>query len=157
GFLSWGVISERLGRLGISPMKTSLFGMAIFSIVQLILISEPISFMVPALVLFAFFGTAGSLSYAGLVYIFPAHLAGRVYTTVNLLVFIVAFTAQWGIGLIINLWPQPAPGQFSAIGYQVAFVTVLSIQLSCFAWIWIAKLIWPQNKYCWRLLKPGDL
>ena len=145
GFLSWGVISERLGHLGISSMKTSLFGMAIFSIMQLILISEPISFMVPALVLFAFFGTAGSLSYAGLVYIFPAHLAGRVYTTVNLLVFIVAFTAQWGIGLIINLWPQPAPGQFSAIGYQVAFTTVLSIQLSCFAWIWIAKLIRPQK------------
>ncbi len=145
GFLSWGVIGERLGRLGISPLKTSLSGMAIFSIVQLIIITEPTSFLVPALVLFAFFGTAGSLSYAGLVHIFPPHLAGRVYTTANLLVFIVAFTAQWGIGLIINLWPQSEPGQFSAIGYQVAFGTVLSIQLLSFVWIGVSKLIWPQK------------
>ena len=145
GFLSWGVIGERLGRFGISPMKISLCGMAVFSAILIVILFEPVGFLFPILILFGFFGTSGSLSYAGIVQHFPAHLSGRVYTTANLLVFVTAFTAQWGIGLIINIWPQTAPGQFSALGYQVAFATVLCLQLSCFAWVWIAKLVWRQK------------
>lgn len=144
GFLSWGVIGDRLGRLGIAPMKISIMGVAIFAVIQMILISEPMSFLLPVLILFGFFGTAGSLSYAGLAQNFPVHLAGRVYTTANLLVFLVAFTGQWGVGLIINQWPQVAEGQFSPVGYQVAFAAVLGVQLLAFLWIGISKLIWPK-------------
>ena len=38
GFLSWGIIGERLGRYGVSSMTISLLGVAIFLIVQLIII-----------------------------------------------------------------------------------------------------------------------
>ena len=144
GFLSWGAIGERLGRLGIAPIKVSMAGIAIFCLVQVTLILEPTSMIVPMMILFGFFGTAGSLSYAGLVQNFSSHLSGRVYTTANLLVFITAFCGQWGIGVIINQWPQVSDGHFSPLGYQVAFAAILSLQLLSFAWIGISKLIWPK-------------
>ncbi len=144
GFLSWGFIGERLGRLGIAPMKVSMTGLAVFCLVQLIIIFEPQGFILPVMVLFGLFGTAGSLSYAGLIQNFPSHLAGRVYTTANLLVFFVAFSWQWGIGVIINQWPQVSDGHFSPAGYQVAFSCVLSVQLLAFAWVGVSKLIWPK-------------
>ena len=89
GFLSWGIIGERLGRYGISPMKISLLGVAVFLIIQLVIIFEPLSFILPILFLFGFFGTAGSSSYVGLIQNFPNHLSGRVFTTANLLIFLV--------------------------------------------------------------------
>jgi hypothetical protein len=145
GFLSWGIIGERLGRYGVSPMKISLIGICIFLITQIIIISEPVSFILPVLVLFGFFGTAGSLSYVGLVHNFPNYLSGRVYTTANLLVFTLAFLCQWGIGLIIDLWPQVGKGHFSQIGYQAAFSAVLFIQIISFLWIGISKMLWRQK------------
>ena len=144
GFLSWGIIGERLGRYGISPMKISLLGVAVFLIIQLVIIFEPLSFILPILFLFGFFGTAGSLSYVGLIQNFPNHLSGRVFTTANLLIFLVAFLGQWGIGLIIDLWPQASEGHFSQIGYQVAFAVVLFVQIISFSWVGISKLLWPQ-------------
>jgi predicted MFS family arabinose efflux permease len=144
GFLFWGIIGERLGHRGITSMKIFLIGVAIFGIVQIVIICEPNSFIIPILMLFGFFGTAGSLSYAGFSQSFPAHLSGRVHTTANLLVFLFAFIGQWGVGIIINLWPPVADGHFSPIGYQVAFATILSVQVIAFLWIGVSRLIWPQ-------------
>ena len=146
GFLSWGIIGERLGRYGFSTMKISLFGVGVFLIVQLTIILEPIGFTMPVVIMFGFFGTAGSLSYAGLIQNFPAHLSGRVYTTANLLVFLLAFLGQWGIGIIIDLWPYTVAGRFSPFGYQISFAVVLFIQIIAFLWIGVSKFIWGQIK-----------
>ena len=43
---------------------------------------------------------------------FPGHLMGRVSTMMNLLVFLLAFSLQWTIGAIINLFPTSADGGF---------------------------------------------
>ena len=142
GFLSWGIIGERLGRYGFAPMKISLIGICLFLVIQIIIILEPVSFILPVLILFGFFGTAGSLSYIGLVQNFPDHLSGRVYTTANLLVFTLAFVGQWGIGLIIDLWPQVGNGYFPQVGYQAAFSVILGIQIISFVWIGISKIFW---------------
>lgn len=142
GFLSWGVIGERLGRYGFAPMKIALIGICLFLVMQIIIILEPISFILPVLILFGFFGTAGSLSYIGLLQNFPNHLSGRVYTTANLLVFTLAFVGQWGIGLIINLWPQVGEGHFPQVGYQAAFSAVLGVQIISFVWVGISKIFW---------------
>jgi hypothetical protein len=100
----------------------------------------------PVVIMFGFFGTAGSLSYAGLIQNFPAHLSGRVYTTANLLVFLLAFLGQWGIGIIIDLWPYTVAGRFSPFGYQISFAVVLFIQIIAFLWIGVSKFIWGQIK-----------
>ena len=146
GFLSWGIIGERLGRYGVSSMTISLLGVAIFLIVQLIIILEPLDFVLPIILMFGFFGTAGSLSYAGLIQNFPNHLSGRVYTTANLLVFLLAFICQWGVGVIIDLLPQTVDGKFSPLGYQISFSVVLFIQVISYLWIAVSKFIWCRLK-----------
>jgi predicted MFS family arabinose efflux permease len=145
GFLSWGIVGERFARIGVSAITVSTAGIVLFCGVQLMLIFELSSFVFPVMILFGIFGTAGSLALTGLAQNFPSHLAGRVYTTVNLLTFIVAFGGQWGIGIIINQWPQVGPGQFSPLGYQVAFGVALCAQLLCMLWIWVSKFIWPEK------------
>ena len=90
--------------------------------------------MIISALLFGFFGTTGIIPYAGLSQRFPPHLAGRVNTGLNLLVFVTAFAGQWGIGAIIDLWPETAAGGYAAPGYRAAFGTMLGIQVLGLAW-----------------------
>ena len=52
----------------------------------------------------------------------------------NLLVFVLAFVGQWGMGAIINRWPGPGGG-YAATGYQLAFGLALAGQL--LTWLWL--------------------
>ena len=139
GFLSWGLIAERLLRFfDVRPMTIAAIGMSGFMVVQALIVVEfPLSH--PALtsmvwMAFGFFGTAGIVPYAALSQAFPAHLAGRVNTALNLLVFVMAFAAQWAIGAVIDLWPQTASGGYAPDGYQVAFAVMLALQVLALAW-----------------------
>jgi hypothetical protein len=91
-------------------------------------------------VLFGFLGTTGIISYAGLSQSFPLHLAGRVNTGVNLLVFITAFSAQWGIGAIINLWPRSHLGGYAPAGYQAGFAMMLCLETISLLWFLAATI-----------------
>ena len=81
----------------------------------------------PRFLFFSFTGSiawVGSLAYAAVSQRFAPRLAGRVNTVLNLFVFLGAFIAQWGIGAIVNLWPQPEAGHFAHDGYTAAFTTI---------------------------------
>jgi hypothetical protein len=84
--------------------------------------------------LFGFFGTAGILPYAVLSQSFPPQLSGRVNTAVNLLVFVTAFMAQWGIGSVIELWTISIGGGYAPAGYRAAFSIMLAAQGLTFLW-----------------------
>jgi hypothetical protein len=81
-----------------------------------------------------FFGTAGSLTYAILPQYFPLALAGRVNTALNSLVFTWAFVVQWGVGLLINLWPTTVVG-YDPRGYRWGFGVFLAVEASAWAWM----------------------
>ena len=133
GFLGMGQLTYRLSRRGIPPLAVAAGGMTLFMLAQLALLLklEP---LLPLWVLFGCFGTAGTLNYAILTQAFPPALAGRVNTALNLLVFVVAFAGQWGMGAIINHWPA-AGGGYAAPGYQLAFGLALAGQLATWAWL----------------------
>ena len=57
-----------------------------------------------------------------------------------------AFSAQWGIGAIINLWPETADGGYAPPGYQAAFTMMLALQLLCLLWFLCAGLIHHRRK-----------
>ncbi len=138
GFILFGTLAERLSRKGIRPMTVAVFGMTGFALVQIPLAFQW-TFSPPLLwVLFGFFGTSGILPYAVLSQSFPSHLAGRVNTALNLLVFVAAFGAQWGIGAIINLWPESAAGGFHPTGYRAGFGILTALQLLAALWYWAA-------------------
>ncbi len=135
GFLFWGAIAERLHKLyGIRPMNVAVFGMTAFIVVQIVLAWQVVAVAVPAWVLFGFFGTVGILPYAALSQAFPPHLAGRVNTGLNLLVFVLAFVGQWLVGWIIDRWPTAADGGYAPEGYRWAFALMVALELVALAW-----------------------
>lgn len=132
GYLLIGNLAWRLSRYGIPPIALAGGGMAVFMVAQLLLALGVTAATLPVWMLFGFFGTAGILPYAVLSQSFPAALAGRVNTAINLLVFVAAFAGQWGIGAIIDLWP--AEGGYDPRGYAAAFWLVLGLQALAFVW-----------------------
>jgi sugar phosphate permease len=146
GFILMGAVAERLSRLGIKPIFVAVAGMAAFMITQSLLILEVTSWARSLWVLFGIFGTTGIIPYAVLSQIFPVYLSGRVNTGVNLLVFICAFAAQWGIGVIINLWPGTAAGGYAPPGYQAGFAMMLCLQLMALLWFFIASILRPEDR-----------
>ena len=133
GFVGMGSIAERLGRRGITPVQVASVAMAIFIVLQIVLLGEPVQMALPVWMAFAFFGTSGIVPYAGLSQHFPVALAGRVNTSLNVLSFAMTFIWQWGIGVIINQWPMVDAG-FDPSGYRAALAVVIAIQLAAAVW-----------------------
>jgi hypothetical protein len=69
---------------------------------------------------------------------FPAHYAGRVSTSSNLVVFSVIFAGQWAIGKIVDQWPRTATG-YSPDGYTWAFGALFILQLAGLLWLALSR------------------
>lgn len=135
GFIFAGGVAERLGRLGIKPVAVAMVTMNTSIALQAALV---FGLPVPPLLIwsaFALFGTSGILVYAGLSQTFPKHLAGRVNTSINLLVFVASFLFQWGVGVVIGLWPATAGGGYEPAAYQAGFGAVLAVQVAAMLWL----------------------
>jgi len=135
GFILAGAVAERLGRLGIKPVAVALVAMTTSMTLQAVIVFDlPVA---PLLVWagYALFGTSGMLVYAGLSQTFPKHLAGRVNTGLNLMVFVASFLFQWGVGLVINLWPTTESGGYEPVAYQAGFGAVLAVQVIAMLWL----------------------
>ncbi|MEE3265919.1 MAG: MFS transporter, partial [SAR324 cluster bacterium] len=89
-------------------------------------------------ILLGFFGTASILVYVGYAQIFPKNLSGRVSTILNLLVFIVAFLLQWGIGAILEMWPATDNG-YEPESYQAAIGVLVLLQATGLIWYLFSK------------------
>jgi predicted MFS family arabinose efflux permease len=138
GYVIVGLVTERLNQAGVRPMTTAVWGMLLFMIVQALLMAAPASWATGLWILFGFIGTAGVIPYPALAMSFPPQLAGRVSTGLNVIVFLAAFAAQWGIGAVIALFPVPAADRYSPQGYQASFGILLVLQAACLAWYCLA-------------------
>lgn len=133
GFMVMGIVAERLSRAGIRPMTVAGIGMLLFMACQAAML---LPWRPPPLLLwtvFGFTGTSGILVYADLSQRFPAEMAGRVNTGLNLLVFVAAFGAQWGVGAGIGLWPNTHTG-YAVQGYRAGFGILLLLQMLAALW-----------------------
>jgi MFS family permease len=138
GFIGLGTLARHLARKGVATMSVAVAGMAIFSGVLGLVALELKAWPALLWMLFGFFGTSSILPYAALSQSFPLHLSGRVNTALNLLVFVAAFAAQWGIGAVIGQWPATAAGGYDPQGYQAAFGIMLVILVVTMAWYFLA-------------------
>ncbi len=139
GYIFMGTVAERLSRAGIRPMTVAAAGMLLFMSCQAAIMLQ---WRLPPMLLwivFGFSGTSGILVYADLSQRFPADLAGRVNTGLNLLVFVAAFGAQWGVGAVIDQWPNTLTG-YAPEGYRAGFGLLLALQV--LAVLWFAGLHW---------------
>ena len=139
GFLTLGIIAERLSQFfDVRPISISVFGMTIYLFVQSTMIYGGIGSPLILVILLGFFGTASILVYAGYAQIFPKNLSGRVSTILNLLVFIVAFLLQWGIGAILEMWPATDNG-YEPESYQTAIGVLVLLQATGLIWYLFSK------------------
>jgi MFS family permease len=138
GYLVMGILGERLQRRGINLASVAGGGIAAFLGVQLIICLGTTTAPMLLWALFSFCGTASILPFAILSQAFPSHLAGRLNTALNLLIFVAAFGAQYGIGAVIDLWSPVNSGGYTASAYQTAFGLLLGLQGLAFCWF-----LWP--------------
>jgi MFS family permease len=127
GSLCFGWLTDWLKRFGIKPITVCGGGIAVFLICQALMIwghgESPLLLACG----FTFFGTATTMNYAIIAQSVPAHLTGRVSTSFNLLVFLLAFVVQTGLGAIIAHWPSQN-GAYPLQAYQWAFGIELALQ-----------------------------
>ena len=64
--------------------------------------------------------------------LFPKHVAGRVLTTFNLVMFVGAFLLQWGIGLMVDFLQSFGSSRANALAFAFAVMGVL--QLASLGW-----------------------
>ncbi len=143
GSLTFGWVTDRLGRYRVRPITVCGLGMSIFLLFEALML---LGTDVPPAVLaigFSFFGTAGAMNYAILAQSMPAHLTGRVSTCFNLLIFVAAFALQWGLGAILNAW-TPAGGQYPDIAYRTALGVSLALQLPGLV-LWLGFKPWQRR------------
>jgi predicted MFS family arabinose efflux permease len=143
GSLSFGWLTDRLGRYRVRPITVCGLGMSVFLLFEALML---LGTAVPPAVLaigFSFFGTAGAMNYAILAQTMPAHLTGRVSTCFNLLIFVAAFGLQWGLGAILNAW-TPTGGQYPEIAYRTALGVSLALQLPGLV-LWLGFKPWQRR------------
>jgi predicted MFS family arabinose efflux permease len=143
GYVFMGTLAERLSRSGIRPMTVAGAGMLLFMLCQTAMVLEWPLPPVLLWVVFGFSGTSGILVYADLSQRFPPQLAGRVNTGLNLLVFVAAFCGQWGVGAVIDRWPNTLTG-YAPEGYRAGFGLLLVLQVM--AVFWFAGMHWRLRK-----------
>ncbi|HEX9328486.1 MAG TPA: hypothetical protein VF915_18310, partial [Reyranella sp.] len=138
GFAMSGVVSNAFRRVGITSFMSVGITSFLFALVCGWLAFLP-SFQ-PALawVLFGFLGALPIQYMPLMVSAFPAHYAGRVSTSSNLVVFSVIFAGQWAIGKIVDQWPRTATG-YSPDGYTWAFGALFILQLAGLLWLALSR------------------
>lgn len=145
GFLLLGASTERLTRRGLQTKTLAAGGMSLFLVIQVGILFAPSGWEIALWVAFGFFGTTGIISYAALSQLFAKQLAGRVNTALNLLVFVLAFVAQWGMGGVIGLWPTTESGGYPLEAYQASFGMMIVLQLIMAIWYWLSALKEPRH------------
>ncbi|MEX0730542.1 MAG: MFS transporter [Aquisalimonadaceae bacterium] len=133
GMAAWGVVADRLGRLGITPLQVGGGGTVIFLVASVLMVLQPSDHHLALWMFYAFAATSGSVFYAGLVRRFDGPLAGRVNAVLNVVVFSGAFILQWGFGVVVQFWTAP-DGLNGPGGYQVAFAITAVGQSLSLAW-----------------------
>ncbi|MDX1609943.1 MAG: MFS transporter [Halofilum sp. (in: g-proteobacteria)] len=134
GFFLTGVATERLGRVGLTPKQVAGGAMALFIVVQVLIVAWPHG---PTLWLWAaygLFGTAGIITYTTLTQHFGVAMAGRANTASTLTVFGCAFLLQAGTGLLLEPFALAEPGHYAADGHRLAMALTIALQLLALAW-----------------------
>ncbi len=131
--LGIGIVADRLGRRGISPMQVMLGANVIYFVAQALIVFRVEGLMFPAWLAVAAFGQVAILSFPWFASRIGKDLAGRSNATLNFAMFVAAFASQYLVGAIIGLFPRTETG-YSPDGYSWALGLFLAAQLCGFVW-----------------------
>jgi len=132
GYLGLGLLASRLAKRGFAARHMYLTGWTVnlTAIAAIVLRVPGETFWWCA---YGFGAAANIIAFTVLNEGFPATLAGRANTAVNLTMFSGSFAAQWGIGVIADA-ARAAAGLSVADGLRVAFAVVLALVATAYVW-----------------------
>lgn len=137
GIFIAGLIADRLGRRGVSPIAVMLGFNILYFIAQALIVFRVEALMVPAWLGVAAFGQVAILAFPWFAARVGKDIAGRSNATINFTMFVVAFATQYLVGLIIGLFPVTATG-YDPHGYSWAIGLFLLLQIAAYAWFFLA-------------------
>ncbi len=124
-----GVVARWLAERGVGLVAFSGLCMAAFVLDQILIVADV---GLPAWLLwggYGLLGPTGALTYAVVTAEFPVAMAGRVNTTLTLLLFVAVFLFQWGIGFVVSFWPVEH-GHHAAIAHRAAWAILVVVELA---------------------------
>ncbi len=133
GCVGFGAAARSLEKRGVSLYAFCGIGMALFVVTQLLIMFHA---PLPAGLLWAaygVFGGTGILSYAVLARHLPSQLIGRGNTTLTLILFLLIFGFQIGVGAVLSLWPADA-GRYPAVAHLTAWSILVALQIASGIW-----------------------
>lgn len=134
GFPLCGALADLLVRRGVALARVYL-GVVIAYLAVLIVLALQIG--AASYWPWAAFGLVSNgtaLAYAMFSNHFPAHVYGRASTALNVLVFGIAFAAQYGVGIVIDLWPPTPTGGYDPAGYSAAIGGLAALVAAGLLW-----------------------
>lgn len=111
-FWLWGIVNPRLVKRGLSAEHLIAWGLPLSLCVLAAIVLLGAGAGWPMWALFCVSSTFMALSQPAVALALPAEAAGRALSAYNLAIFSGVFTAQWGIGLVIDAfgalgWSEP--------------------------------------------------
>jgi hypothetical protein len=82
---------------------------------------------------YGIFGGTGILSYAVMARHFPPQMIGRVNTTLTLIIFLLIFGFQIGVGAVLSHWPASG-GHYPALAHLTAWEILVALQVLSAIW-----------------------
>jgi len=134
GSVFFGATSDRLASMGVPRMAMYKAGLLIALAAFSCLAAGVTGGVLAILAIYGFTAISASLAYALLTPRFPYEMAGRVNTASNVLMFAASFVFQWGIGVLLRLYPS-SDGRYAPEGYAAAFTTLAILQIAVLAWL----------------------
>ncbi len=139
-FWSWGLLIPRLTRRGVHTTQLIAWGTPLSLLLLTVIVVAGDAAAGHAAWLWALFcvsSTFLSLAQPAVGMAFAAELAGRALSAYNLVIFAGVFTAQWGIGLLIDTFA--AQGWAPAQAFQGALGVFLLLNLLSYVYFLAAK------------------
>lgn len=134
-FVVNGFIASELNRRGVALIKIVSIGAALYILSQTPLVLPTGIGRWIILLGMGLLSNVNTLCYPILSQHFPPRLIGRANTALNTFFFIGAFTLQYMVGLVIDLFPAESSGHYPVLAYQLAFTAMLAAQIA--SWIWL--------------------
>jgi predicted MFS family arabinose efflux permease len=142
GYLGFGRAADAWQRRGRNTLSLLVGGVALSSL-SLALLVLGVKLLLLWLV-FVGAGTSVVLAYSILSRRLPKAMAGRANTAINVFGFVGMFGGQWGIGLVLDLWPPGASG-YAAEAYPWALGMTWAVQVAGLAWLWSGRALLHRN------------
>ena len=133
GYFAVGLFATRLARRGIAARHLFAIGFFLHTIILALIVTRALPFTYTLWMLYGLGSSVNVLGYTVVSEGFPPELAGRANTALNLLLFVASFTAQWGIGVVVDA-VRLASGADLAGALPVAFALVLAADVLACAW-----------------------